>query len=237
MKKIFILLTFILSIVCVNAQLKKKQSDADKDKKEGLHADGGSWGFKPATDVNENDSMNILLIGDSILKGYGRLVTDNLKNKAKVDFWITGKHLNSDGLLEELREYVSKRKYDVIHFNIGLHGWQVGRIPEGQYVPLLEKYVQTLKEYAPQAKLIWANTTPVTEHGSPVLNDEINPTIIARNALAAEVMKRNEVVINDLYTMLVNRLILARLDRFHWNEEGYRLMANQISDYLLKELE
>ncbi|MCK0190682.1 SGNH/GDSL hydrolase family protein [Arenibacter sp. F20364] len=213
-----------------------KVSDSNGDKKEGLHTDGGAWGFKVSDQTSNADSTYILLIGDSILHGYGDMVKYSLANDAVVDFWMTGKHLNSEGLIEELQDYVSRRNYAVIHFNIGLHGWQQGRIPEGKYVPLLERYVQTIKNYAPQAKLIWASITPVTAQGVAELNKEINPTIVKRNALADEVMKRNNVVVNDLYSVVVNRLDLARLDRFHWNASGYQLMKNQIIKYIKDEI-
>ncbi|MEP0367651.1 MAG: SGNH/GDSL hydrolase family protein [Cyclobacteriaceae bacterium] len=231
------LLMFLLIVLSQCGEVSAQENDNKEDQKEGLHADGGTWGFKPGSDIGENDSVCVLLIGDSILKGYGSLVKDSLKSATNVDMWVTGKHLNSDGLIEELQEYVSRRKYAVIHFNIGLHGWQDGRIPEGQYVPLLERYVHALKKYAPQAKLIWASTTPVTEQGVAELNKEINPTIIERNALAAEVMKRNDIVVNDLYSIVVGRLDLARLDRFHWNADAYQMMSSQISNAITDEIE
>ena len=228
-----LLLLGLLVLTHCGQKKSNNESDNKGDIKEGLHADGGTWGVKLSEKTDENDSIYILLIGDSILGGYRKQVAENLEGLS-VDTWMTGKHLNSDGLIDELKAVITQRKYVVIHFNIGLHGWQKGRIPEGQYVPLLENYVRTLREFAPQAKLIWASTTPVTEEGTPILNKEINPTIIERNALAAEVMKKNGVVVNDLYTVVVNRLDLARLDRFHWNAAGYQIMANQILENIKK---
>ena len=227
----------LLSILIPSALLAQNNSESDsrEDKKEGLHADGGVWAFKQDTTSNKNDSIFVLLIGDSILQGYRDQVSDSLKG-AVVDTWMTGMHLNSQELIPELKHYITRRKYAVIHFNIGLHGWQKGRIPVGQYVPLLEKYVRTLREFASQAKLIWASTTPVTEEGIPILNKEINPTIVEPNVLAAKVMKEHGVAINDLYGTMVVKLDLARLDRFHWNADGYQLMANQISTYILNEI-
>ena len=60
--------------------------------------------------------------------------------------------------------------------------------------------------------------------------------MVERNTLADEVMKRNNVVVNDLYSVVVNRLDLARLDRFHWNASGYQLMKNQIIKYIKDEI-
>ena len=60
--------------------------------------------------------------------------------------------------------------------------------------------------------------------------------MVERNTLADEVMKRNNVVVNDLYSVVVNRLDLARLDRSHWNASGYQLMKNQIIKYIKDEI-
>ncbi len=64
--------------------------------------------------------------------------------------------------------------------------------------------------------------------------------MVERNTLADEVMKRNNVVVNDLYSVVVvvvvNRLDLARLDKFHWNASGYQLMKNQIIKYIKDEI-
>ncbi|QGY47963.1 hypothetical protein GM418_31200 [Maribellus comscasis] len=211
------------------------QSDEKADNKIGLTADGGTWGFFQAKETKDS-CKHVLLIGDSVMHGYHQFVINGLNDVACVDRWTTGMHLNSKSLIEKLAELVSVRNYDVIHFNIGLHGWQKGRIPKGQYVPLLEKYILTIQQYAPKAKLIWASTTPVTEQDKPVLNKDINPIIFERNALAASVMKEHGVAINDLYGLLVEKLDLARLDRFHWFSDGYRLMSDQIISSILSEL-
>lgn len=225
-------LSFILLCACTPGQ---KTNDQKADEKQGLHADGGTWGFKSSTATK--DSVFVLLIGDSILKGYYQNVSDGLENMAGVDQWVTPLHLNSEPLMERLIENITRREYAVIHFNIGLHGWQEGRIPKGQYVPLMTKYVETIKKHAPEASIVWASTTPVTEMDVAQLNTEINPIIVARNKLAADVMNEKGVVINDLYGLLYDKLHLARLDRFHWNGEGYQLMADQIVNVVLNELD
>ena len=201
----------------------------------GLHSDGGSWSFYPAKEVNDT-IPSILLIGDSVMNGYHQSVIDSLKEVANVDYWLTGMHLNSEHLFTDLIKVVSYRDYEVIHFNIGLHGWPEGRIPKGEYAPLLEKYVETIKNNAPNSILIWASTTPVTEQDKPELNAEINPTIVNRNRLADSVMNVHDITVNDLYGLVEKKLHLARLDRFHWNSGGYELMANQSISYIMSVL-
>lgn len=202
----------------------------------GLHSDGGPWKFYPAKE-GKDTLHKVLLIGDSVMNGYHQTVIDSLKGKANVDYWLTPVHLNSDHLFTDLAKVVSFRNYDVIHFNIGLHGWPKGRIATEDYLPLLEKYVQTIRDNSEKSHLIWGSTTPVTEEGEPELNKEINPVIIERNRLADGVMDKYRVQVNDLYGLMKDKLYLARLDRFHWEFDGYELMAKQCATFILKELD
>ena len=198
-----------------------------QDEALGLHSDGGSWKFYPAQSIDDT-LPNVLLIGDSILGGYRSHVIKGLKENANVDYWLTPVHLKSPSLLEDLSKVVTYRKYDVIHFNIGLHGWPEGRITPEEYPKLLSAYVASLKENAPDASLIWGSTTPVHESGTTKLHKEINPTIVRRNKVANDVMKRADVAVNDLYALMVGKLNFVRGDRFHWKRQAYQIMAKQI---------
>jgi len=194
----------------------------------------GAWGVHSSTDTDPK-LPRVLLIGDSIVNGYRGPVAKVLEGKARVDCWITGMHLNSANLRKDLAEILDRQSYDVIHFNIGLHGWPVGRIPKGQYEPLLRAYVRTLQEHGGEAKLIWASTTPVTVRDKPLeLDPVIEATITGRNAIAARVMKEKGIPTNDLHGLVVDKLHLARGDKFHWKAEGYALMARAASNAILQ---
>ena len=206
------------------------------DEQLGLHSEGGPWKFYPVPEANDS-LKKVLLIGDSVMNGYHQSVTDSLKGKANVDYWLTPFHLKSEHLFADLAKVVAFRDYDVIHFNLGLHGWPEGRIKKDEYLPLLEKYVQTIRENSKNAKLIWASITPVTETGKPELNAEINPVIAKRNIIASTVMEKHNIPVNDLYGLSTANLNLSKGDRFHWQPEGYKLMANQCVKYILTALE
>ncbi len=210
-------------------------AQAQTDNELGLHSEGGPWNFFPSETYDEA-LPNVLLIGNSVMNGYKNTVIPALKEKSNVDYWLTPKHLNSEFLFEDLAKVVSMRNYAVIHFNIGLHGWPEGRIGENEYQPLLERYVETIKENAKDSRLIWASITPVTETEKPELNKEINPTISKRNTIAEVVMKKYDVEVNDLYGLVVDKLQLAKGDRFHWKAEGYELMGNQCVEAILAAL-
>ncbi len=187
----------------------------------------GVWRFYPAA-APMPGLPRVLLIGDSIVGGYRGIVIRELKGKANVDVWLTPAHENHPDLLGDLQQVLAQGPYDVVHFNIGLHGWPKGRIPEGQYEPIMRQYVAALRQHAGGARLIWASTTPLTVQGEPtVLDPADNPTITNRNATAALIMAEAGVAINDLYGLVTNRLSLAAGDRAHWTPPGYELMGKQ----------
>jgi hypothetical protein len=180
-----------------------------------LHADGKGWRLDQAR-ITDPKRPRVLLIGDSILGGYQKAVIAALEGKAYVDTWINP-YCQSEYYNKLLAEVLAaKGPYDVVHFNMGLHGWQKGRIKEGTFEPLTRAYVEVIKAKLPKAKIIWASSTPVTVKGKPTqLDPAINPNIIEQNRMAARVMQEERVPVNDFYSLLVGRLELARGDQFH----------------------
>ena len=226
-KLLVTLFLLLISVDCLFGQT---------DNELGLHSDGGPWKFYPITEDN-HALPRVLLIGNSVMNGYHQFVLDSLKENANVDYWLTPVHLNSEHLFTDLAKVVSYRNYDVIHFNIGLHGWPEGRIADEDYVPLLEKYVETIRGNSEKSRLIWASITPVTEVDKPELNKDINPIINYRNEQAKNVMKKYNVPVNDLYGLVQDKLHLAAGDRFHWKSDGYRMMGKQCVKLIIKELD
>ncbi|MDZ4289116.1 MAG: SGNH/GDSL hydrolase family protein [Prosthecobacter sp.] len=203
---------------------------AGKETDKNLPPKGGSWSLREAK-VTNPALPRVLLIGDSITNGYLEMVRKALDGKANIDAWITPTTQADKKLPEIIAAITAWQKFDVIHFNLGLHGWQAGRIPEAQFVPLTRQMVQDLKKGAPQAKLIWATITPVTVKGEPEkLNPEIQPTIEQHNAMATQVMKEEGVAINDLSALMLKHLPLAAGDMFHWQTPGREMQAKAVTE-------
>ena len=221
MKRTLLLLTGLI-LIAANGPA------ATEDDRLGLTTGGtGAWKFYPAE--NRDPALpRVLLIGDSIANGYRGVLSRELKGKASVDVWLTPAAENDPGLHADLRKVLAQGPYAVVHFNIGLHGWPEGRIPEGQYEPLMRKYVAILREGATNAALIWASSTPITVKDKPTELDPVNnPTITNRNASAAQIMKASGIPVNDLYRLVADKLALGRGDRFHWQPPAYELMGKQ----------
>jgi len=194
------------------------------------------WGYKQ---VLETDPAlpRVLLVGDSIVGGYNGPVAALLQGKANLDYFMTGGHLGP-GFNDSLEKVLTEHHYEVVHFNeSGLHAWPVGRIPEGQYGPLMREYLAMIRRVAPQAKLIWASNTPVTVKGEPsTLDPEINPRVVALNEAVLPIMIESEIPVDDLYTLMLDKLSLGAGDQFHWTQAGRDLQAQAVAGFILKAL-
>lgn len=203
-----------------------------------LHSDGTGWKLNQAT-IKDPHRPRVLLIGDSILSGYMNHTIHLLEGKAYVDAWVNpycqSEHLNS----KVLPEVLAKGPYDVIHFNMGLHGWQEDRIKPGTFEPLTKGYVKAIRQAWPKARIIWASSTPVLLEGdAKQLDPVINANIVEQNRLAAKVMCETSVRVNEFYSLLVDQLELARggKDKFHWNPPAYKILGEKCAEAVLRAL-
>ena len=122
--------------------------------------------------------------------------------------------------------------YDVVHFNMGLHGFDEGRsrIPEDQFRPLTQKLGESIRTGSPKTRLIWASSTPVTYAGKPTEIDPANNRfVIEHNKMAAEVMTEFHIPINDLYSLMLDKLELGRGDTVHWKPEGSEVQGRAVA--------
>jgi hypothetical protein len=231
-----ILLLFAFATSCCSLLHAEPVIPPQKETDSRLPPKVGSWGIREAT-VKDASLPRVLLIGDSITASYLDGVRKALDGKVNIDAWITPTTQADKSLPKILEAICHEHSYAIIHFNLGLHGWQPGRIPEGQYEPLTRQLVENLRKSAPQAKLIWATITPVTVKGKPEeLNPEIQPTIVQHNALALKVMKEEGVEIDDLSTLMLAHLNFAAGDMFHWKNEGRELLVKAVSEAIGKAL-
>ncbi len=195
---------------------------------------GGGWGFAAAA-TTEPKLPRVLLIGDSILNGYRGTVTRELAGKANIDVWLNPIHQASPELHEQLQGVLAQGPYDLVHFNMGLHGFDQGRsrIPADQFQPLTRKLVEAIRKGAPGAVLIWASSTPMSLNGKPTELDPVNnPIIIEHNKLAAQVMQEFHLPINDLYSLMLDKLDLGRGDTVHWKPEGSVVQGHAVASII-----
>ena len=115
---------FYLSVAMVSAILFGIASTSMAEQKVadiGLETNSDAWQFYRAT-PQDPALPRVLLIGDSIVNGYRGPVCQELAGIASVDAWLTPLNLKSAKLHDDLKRVLAQGPYDVIHFNIGLHG-------------------------------------------------------------------------------------------------------------------
>lgn len=183
----------------------------------------------------------VLLIGDSISIGYTLDVRDLLKGKANIHRIPANGGPTINGL-KSLDQWLGDGKWDVIHFNWGLHDLKyMGpknenradpkspgahiQVPLADYEKNLRALTTRLK--ATGAKLIWCSTTPVLE-GSPgrIAGDEVK-----YNEVAARVMKDGGIPINDLWSHAKPRIKEIQLPEgnVHFTSEGSKYLAGKVA--------
>ena len=181
--------------------------------------------------TNSHDLPRVLLIGDSITRGYGKQVEANLDGKAYVGRMATSKSLGDPALLDEVALVLKEQSFDIIHFNNGMHG---DGYTEAQYAAALPGLLATLHQYAPNAKLIWASTTDVRQRGHLQEVDPKTERMIERNRLAAEVMRDRKIPIDDLFSVVDDHPEYHAQDGVHFIDKGYAILAEHVSKSIEK---
>ena len=199
----------------------------------------------PATAVR---LPRVLIIGDSISKGYTPGVVRLLEGRADVSRIPDNGMWTGTGI-QKLDSWLGTEKWDVIHFNWGLwdmYGWEFqaeDRSPEA-YERRLEELVGRLEKTG--AKLIWATTTPVCPEPEKSMRtrwntDVVIPPDVERRYLDAadQVMKRHGVRVNDLHAVVRpdrDALQLAP-DDVHFTPAGSEKLARQVAAAIAAEVE
>jgi len=182
---------------------------------------------------NVSDQPRVLLIGDSITRGYYNSVESKLKSKAVVCRLTTSKSLGDPGLLDEVRLVLGQAKFDVVHFNNGMHGWGY---TEDEYARAIPELVAAIRKGAPGAKLVCATTTPVRVAQKIDKLDPKTARVKARNQAAADVMTKEKIPINDLFTLVIDKADWFSQDGVHLNAKGSAALGEQVAAHILKSL-
>jgi hypothetical protein len=184
--------------------------------------------------ADKSDLQRVLLVGDSIVMGYYDEVEKSLAGKACCARYSTSKFVGNPDYLDELSLILKRHRYDVIHINNGLHGFDYS---ERQYQQGLRDLLCVLKKHAPHAKLIWALTTPVRKAGQLDQFDlEQNARAVARNQIAAKIMKDNGIPIDDLYDVVKDHPDYFADDGVHYNKTGKTELARRVAEAILGKL-
>ena len=191
--------------------------------------------FAPVTD--DPKLPRVLLIGDSISIGYTVDVQKLLAGKANVHRIPTNGGPTINGI-KNIKAWLGEKKWDVIHFNWGLH--DVKYMADGTRQVELADYEKNLRTLIPQMQsagktVIWCTTTPVPAGTlNPLRKTEDVPVY---NQIAAKVAAEFKLPVDDLYTFASERLEKIQLPaNVHFTPTGSEVLAEQVSAVIEKHL-
>ena len=181
-----------------------------------------AWDF-----VRDNPSLpRVLIIGDSISRGYTVPVRKMLKGK--VNLHRAPANCGPTGLgLKKLDVWLGNGSWDLIFFNFGIHDRNTDLVC---YVANLEKIIARLNKTG--AKIVWASSTPLNG------GEKFPPgSMLKLNKAAAELMKKKNIPICDLYS--VAKEIQGKCqgkDGCHYNAKGYDYIATYVAKNIIKNI-
>ena len=195
----------------------------------------------------------VLLMGDSVSIAYALEVRKLLAGVANVhrvpaNCGSTKVAVGYYGLVRWLPD--ANEKWDVIHFNHGLHdlsyrfaddrdkndqgeyasptngGHQ--NVPPGEYEKNLRQIIARLKQTG--AKLIFASTTPVPESDAAKY---VKDSELPHNEIAKRVMTEEGVTWNDLWSLVKPRQAELQIPRnVHFQAKGSSVMAKEVAQMI-----
>lgn len=115
------------------------------------------WTDIRVNNADKDDLPRVLFVGDSIVKGYFPAAEKELAGKANCGRLATSAFITHEDFLANLEIVLDRYRWDVIHINNGLHGWDY---TERQYRDGFPMLAELLGTRAKDATIIWALTTP-----------------------------------------------------------------------------
>lgn len=190
---------------------------------------------------------NVLLIGDSISIGYTVPTRDALAGVANVYRPLTNCGPTTRGL-ESIEAWLGDTKWDVIHFNFGLHDLKYMG-PKGQnladpkandsqvqvsisdYEANIETIAKRLKETG--AKVIWRETTPVPKGArGRVVGQSQQYNAAARRAID----RVGGIQVDSFYDFAMEHANHQKKADVHYTPEGSQLLGNHVAKVIRESL-
>lgn len=190
--------------------------------------------------ICSNEKKNIFLIGDSIKNGYCRTVKETLKDKAEV-FFVTDNCRSSQYIIFTMKKWAEMfdrtDKVDIVHFNCGhwdvahWNGYSLSLTSESEYEKNIQMIIDLLRKFFPNAKLIFATTTPMNPDGGSTggVNPRSNDDIKRYNAIATAVAEKNDVEISDLNAYMQDFGSECFIDTCHLTQEAFAELGREVA--------
>ena len=177
--------------------------------------------------TERTDLPRVLLIGDSITHGYQTKVRELLAEQYLVDYIATSYSVDSIFYNQLIAAFAADSKYDVIHFNHGLHG---GHMSTEVYASGMDALTASLTKIG---KVILVTSTKTYNPGTDTPT-AFHDKVLERNAALLPLAQKYGCAVNDLYAVSAGLPISAYSpDGTHFAAEGYDALAKAVADAVL----
>lgn len=195
---------------------------------------------------HSNKRKSILMIGDSICRGYSPFVREEFKGKFDV-IYPADNCRNSQYIITTLLTWVNeiedKQNVEVVTFNCGhwdIAHWNGDEEPLtsiAEYEGNIKKIIRQIKKFFPNAKTIFFTTTPMSpDYNMDSINPRSNDEIKRYNAVAVKVVKESGVYIENLFSYMEDWTADKFMDYAHLTPDANKELGKHISDIILKVL-
>ena len=206
------------------------------------YAEDGAAG---AEFVCSNSLPNIFLIGDSIRKGYCKTVKKELEGKAEV-FFVDDNCRSTQYVIFMFRKWVQMfdkpERVDVVHFNCGhwdmahFSGTSESLTSAEEYGRNIGKIIFLIRRYFPNAKIIFATTTPMNPNGKVGINPRTNAEVERYNEIATAVCRAEGIEINDIHAYTRDWGEEYFQDYCHLTKEAFADLGRKVANKITKSI-
>lgn len=181
---------------------------------------------------------DVFLIGDSIRQGYAPAVKEKMSGRWNVMFPSENcrfTYYTLRGLYDWVKAVPHPEQVEVVHWNNGL--WDLGQrdrrpeplTPIDVYTNTLVRILGEIRHYFPNAKVVFATTTPINTRIECEQHTFGNAIVEEYNAAAVKELSKRGVVINDLYSFVRDRMSPEDYrDIVHYTPAGCAKQADEV---------
>ena len=196
---------------------------------EGVRREGTEWCDIWIPKATDQHLPRVMLVGDSITKGYFKAAEKQLEGRANCARLATSACVSDPAFFVQLRSMFSHYEYEVVHFNNGLHGFDYS---EEEYRKGYEKALRLILRKAPHAKIVLALSTPLL---TTSVQNRLNSRIDERNRIVREMATKYGAEINDLHVLSKGRPEYYK-DPYHYKPEATELQGRKVAEVIEKTL-
>jgi len=194
-----------------------------------IHRERFEWCDTWVENAHKPSSPRVLLVGDSIVRGYYGGVAARLKGKVDLARFTTSACVGDPMFLQQMDCMLKSYPFDVIHFNNGLHG---SGYTEEEYKAGLAEALDRIAQLQPNAKLLLVTSTPRRTPRNLQQLAAGNARVEARNRILRQAAETRGAPVNDLYGLVVEHPEYHSNDGTHFAQAGKEKQAQEVADMI-----